>query len=937
MSPQLKILIISDTYSETAGLTPLLREWGYNFTLLTDPKKINETFLHSHFNALFLSLNFLRNAKKDTLLNLKNRPYKAPVFFITTSPSDRECCNSTGIRAIDTLDQDIDLNQNLRHCLRIAEQMAATEVERSPSFTRPSITPLYAQLSNIRMLNKLMLEEVSRERLIKKTCHNMSQVAGYQHVWINLQQKHGGYITHSGGPDIDKKTGTSLTHMPHCINLAQLHIPQLIANYEGDCTGCPFHSDTHNHACLFHPLKHKGESVGELCALVELQLIEMPEFIAMFKEMANDLACATDLLTKQKPARRPQSGSLDYASFSSDYIRQLEQSEQRFQALFREIPRVAVQGYNKNREVIFWNKASKEFYGFTEEEALGRKIEDLIIPEFMSKFAVQSIKDWEEKGIPIPAAEGELRHKDGHPVPVYSSHAGFNNLAGEFEMYCLDINLSEIKDAHKNLDQLAKFPEENPNPVMRIDEQGEILYANPASEPLLAFWNIKPGDVIPEKHLQQARNAFDNMVQEDHLIACGEKIYNATFTPVNQHNRYLNIYALDVTDRTKAFEELRTAKQAAEAANLAKNDFLANMSHELRTPLNGIMGMAQLLEISQLTEEQHDEVDSIIASSNTLLGVISDILDVTSIEHDQIIVKQEEFNLKKALQSAIEIILPSATKKQLQVNYIYPSNGPEIFKGDKRHISQIVLNLLGNAVKFTDNGFIELNTKINDATVQLSVTDSGIGIAPDKLNLIFEKFLQIDNSRSRKYGGAGLGLHISKHLIEKIGGKINVDSVIGSGSTFTLTLPMTSCAAKPQTPQSELLHPQNEIKHVLVAEDNPVNQLVAKKMLKAIGCDVKIVKNGCEAVSAANERNYDLIFMDIQMPEMNGFEATRSIREINGPCAKTPIVALTAHAMRHEIDACFESGMNHYLSKPIQFDELKKMIHRLFSEENKTK
>lgn len=924
MNTQLKILIVASRYAETVKLTSLLREMRHDFTLITDPHHIEPLVQRTDFDALFLPLPSLREAAPPCLMELKRLPARVPVFFIAEDHSDLSCYECVGIRAVDTVLNGANLKPAIARCLRIAGHMRPDPFAAPAGGNDQWLKPLYAQLSNVRMLNQLMREETSRERLIKNTCHNIAQVAGYQQVWINLQQKHGGYQTHSGAADVDAQTGALLTRMPSCVNLSNLHLPQIIANYE-DCNDCPFYRYRQTHACLYYPLKHKAEPVGELCALVHLPLVGNRDFMAMFKQMADDLACAISLLTDQKAQRTRHPVTPGARPVAQNYIRQLEQAEQRFQALFREMPRVAVQGYNRNREVIFWNKASELFYGYTEAEALGKKIEELIMPDGMIDFAVQAINDWEKRGIPIPAAECALKHKGGQLVPVFSSHTGFNNLNGDFEMYCLDINLTEIKQAHATAEQLSTFPSENPNPVMRLNGRGEILYANPASDRLLDLWGTGVGASIPAEALKHATDAIKSRQVGYHLIKCNDRTFSTAFTPVSHDHDTINIYALDVTDRENAFHALQKAKQAAEAANLAKNDFLAIMSHELRTPLNGIMGMAQLLELTRLSTEQQEEVQSIIASANTLLDVITDILDITAIERDQITLKTASFNLKAVLQQALDIVRPSARKKKLGLHFHYPLNQPVYFQGDKQHISQIMINLLSNAVKFTDRGSVTLGIKIRDGWITLSVTDTGTGIPADQLDHIFGKFTQIDTSSTRSHGGSGLGLHISKRLVERIGGQIAVTSKEGAGSCFTVTLPLQSSTI------NESSVPRNRDIRILLAEENRINQLGAKKMLKALGCEVDVANDGEQALSYAQLHHYDLILMDTQLPKMSGLDTARAIRQIDGSRGKVPVIALSAFSIHDDIVGP-KSGLDACLSKPLKYEELQDLLKQFLTE-----
>lgn len=922
MHRQLNILIATNDYADSTGILPILRELNCTASLQTDPDRISTLPRITDFDALFLPVRSLYQAEKRFLLALKNIPKKIPIFFIADPASETIGYDCTGIKAIDVITTGSTMIADTQRCLRITEHIQTSQTSGSASHIQAS-KPIYAQLSNMRRFNKLMTEEVSRARLIKQSCNHISDITGCRHVWINLPQHQGGHRAQSGA-----STRLETSEIPQCIDLKREHMPQIIMRHEGEDTHCPLLSESLHQACLYYPFKHKGVIIGKLFAIIDLELVSNTEFMAMFKQIVDDLACAIHILTEQKKQSAFLNKEAITSPLTANYVRQLEQADQRFQALFREMPRVAVHGYNKNREVIFWNKASEEFYGYTENEALGNKIETLILPELLSEFSIQAITDWDEKGIPIPASERALQHKEGHTVPVFSSHAGFNNLNGNFEMYSLDVNLSEVKAAQDSVQKLSKFPNENPNPVMRVNKDGRILYANPASGPLLKLWNKNVNECIPDDYRECIQTAITQQHAMYHLITCDKQIYSTVFTPISHETEYINIYSMDVTARENAFADLAYAKQMAESANLAKNDFLANMSHELRTPLNGIMGMAQLLELTDLNSEQQTEVAAIIASSHTLLEIITDILDITAIEHEQITIKTEAFDLKKTLQHAIASIQPAADQKKLNLSLNYPLNQPVSFKGDKQRTSQIIGNLLGNAVKFTDTGSITINVAVAKKTIAIAITDTGNGIPIDMQDHIFEKFTQIDASRTRRHGGAGLGLHIAKRLVDRMDGRIDISSKEGEGSTFTVTLPFASVPIeKKSAPPIDRHH--NNRKHILLAEDNRVNQLVAKKMLMSLGYNVDLAENGTIALELARNNDYDLIFMDIQMPEMNGLDATIAIRQLHGSHGKTPIIALTAHAMHEDIDACKDAGMDDYLSKPIKLDHLEMMLGHL--------
>ena len=385
----------------------------------------------------------------------------------------------------------------------------------------------------------------------------------------------------------------------------------------------------------------------------------------------------------------------------------------------------------------------------------------------------------------------------------------------------------------------------------------------------------------------------------------------------------------DVTQLVETQRLLRVAKVKAEEASEAKTEFLANMSHEIRTPLNGIVGMLSLLEDSALNSEQKTTVQTIQESSDLLLSVINDILDISKIEAGKIELESRPFDFIEGIQNCYKLFKDKALKKDISFNLKVDNSFPEVVIGDEFKCMQIINNLISNALKFTNEGEIKVQMSTvsvinNTVKFEVSVKDSGIGIDEDKLSRLFSAFTQADGSITRKYGGTGLGLVICKRLAQMMGGDIRVNSTLGEGSEFIFAIRLDISKEKlAKETQAEIeLNPELR---VLLVEDNLVNQKVAHKMLEKKNVQVDLAENGQVAVDKVLENDYDIILMDIQMPVMDGFTATKRIQAIEKKI-NPKIIAMTANAFEEDKKECLEAGMVDFLSKPLRKEKLYKVL-----------
>jgi PAS domain S-box-containing protein len=475
--------------------------------------------------------------------------------------------------------------------------------------------------------------------------------------------------------------------------------------------------------------------------------------------------------------------------------------------------------------------------------------------------------------------------------------------------------------------------------IFIIDYSGDIWYHNTSTRETLGYRSksligknifeyILPSSVLSTRELfkQIQKRAYTEKVEFQ--FRCKDKSFRfLEFNAINlKHKEGVEGFILDCRDITQR------KKDEAELLRLqkAKEQFLANISHEIRTPINGIAGMANLLGQNPSPEERETYLNAIRHSAENLKVIITDILDLAAIESGKLKFEHIAFNLKDLLPSLVNTFTYQAKEKSLEMNYSIEEKLNKILLGDPVRLNQILINLISNAVKFTHNGSISITcteAKEHRGTswVKIEVTDTGVGIPLEKLHTIFESFSQADASVTRRYGGTGLGLTIVKQLVELQNGKIHVNSTEHVGSTFSVIVPYEIGRVKTLTQAAK---PTRKIKdintsqlHVLLVEDNDINRLYAKSILKNWQCFIDVAENGLVAIEKVKNNFYDVVLMDIQMPVMDGYEATKAIRSMHAN-GKLPIIALTANATQRDVEKCLDSGMNDYLPKPFTPEDL---------------
>jgi len=464
-----------------------------------------------------------------------------------------------------------------------------------------------------------------------------------------------------------------------------------------------------------------------------------------------------------------------------------------------------------------------------------------------------------------------------------------------------------------------------------------------------AWWietgqQVQPEEWASARAVQRDESVVGQLLRIERFNGNVAYIHNSA-APIHDANGRIDgcaVAIMDISKQIETQEELHRAKEAAEAASRAKSQFLANMSHELRTPMTGVLGMLDIVLLGNLESAQREAIETAHTSASSLVRILNDILDLTKIEKSKFSLDEKPFSLRRSLANTVSMFLPVAKCKGLDLNFTVADNIPETLVGDQTRLNQVITNLTGNSIKFTEKGKVEIGVTTRDSraddkhVVTFSVTDTGIGIPADKQELIFQSFNQVDQSHTRCYGGSGLGLAISKGIVERMGGTISFTSEEGKGSTFSFTIPFRKAetelavgfSAESTTPALKApLSEETTKPRLLVAEDDQTIIQVLCTMFRMAKFEVAFAETGRKAVEMWENGKYDLILMDVQMPRMNGFEASIAIREkerVRG--GYIPIIAMTAHAFKEDEKRCLDAGMDAYISKPIDFKACLQLI-----------
>lgn len=589
-------------------------------------------------------------------------------------------------------------------------------------------------------------------------------------------------------------------------------------------------------------------------------------------------------------------------------------------------------------ETEFINGEWYELTGQTLEQSIGYGWLERLHPDDQKKVR----RDLQKRTAP---QETEIRvlDRNGNYRWLYRISKPYYNLHGVPEGYIgMGIDITDRKRVEEVLNRYRILSEQAQDIILFTDPDGGILEANAAavkaygySRRQLLKSTIFDLCNLDREGLERRRQEIDRQGG-----ICCESIHkrqDGTLFPVeiscqgtkmDGRKVLLNIIR-DTSERKRVERELQLAKDKAEAANKTKSEFLANMSHEIRTPINGMVGMIDLTLLRGLPEEQTENLKIAKACAQQLLAIINDILDFSKMEAGKLSLERINFNLKDLVAEVIKAQGCRAEKKGLKVSCTFTANVPEVVCGDQSRLRQILNNLLDNAIKFTDQGAIRLEICRDGDEIHFAVQDTGIGIADDDMSKLFKDFSQVDGSITRKYGGTGLGLAISQHLVELMQGKMRVTSVKDQGSTFYFTLPLPAGKGGVQAKPQETVLVLTPLRLLLV-EDDAISRLVTEKILQDMGHSVDSADNGVKALELWQKNSYDVILLDIQMPDMDGIEVTRRLREMEQKGEqRTPIIALTAHALLGDRERFLAAGMDEYIAKPLQIDALRNKLEEV--------
>ncbi len=620
---------------------------------------------------------------------------------------------------------------------------------------------------------------------------------------------------------------------------------------------------------------------------------------------------------------------------------------------------------NSSQIITAANDAFALLTGYTSGELLNLPFNHLVHPA--SSVSGEQLEDLINGKSIYYSEERTLLRKDSKKVVVRCQ----GMMTGEKGIALLKLeDVTKQKAIERELvftrDNLKAVVEHTSEAIFSVDALDKVMVVNTVYRDRFfekyGVWlkqGMNYGEALPKEERTTWRRTLTDVLrgkiitfrdQFSNISGGKEEFYEVSLHPVYSGVHKLitgaSYFATNITAQIAHEKELQAARDVAEKATDAKSRFLATMSHEIRTPLNGLIGMAELLKSTSLNAEQQNLLSKIRVSSDALLQVINEVLDYSKIEADQMQLNATPFNIEKVMQDTIDILSAKALEKNIALEKYMGIDVPSIIIGDQARLRQVLVNLVGNAIKFTTNGFVKINVEKKDINknpgLLFSVEDSGIGMTSVEVSRLFQEYQQADSGTYERFGGSGLGLSISKRIVELMGGTIGVQSEKGKGSKFYFHIPVTEGAVaemeqtQPQTYISDKELANSYPLQILVAEDNDVNQLLMVNILKQLGYKADAAFNGVEVLNQLEENKYDLVFMDVQMPEMDGLEATEKIIKKYGDDAPV-IISMTGFTSDEDKQRCFDAGVDDYVTKPVLIEDIERMIKKWSGNSGRTK